>query len=818
MDCYLCHNFFPNVDNLLQHIQVEHGVPSIANFKCTACKPTTIFKDVHRFKRHITSRHFSPFQTSSACVQKHPEDGVDIIATHQPESCDVTEVLSSKAIEDDHATRDNTVDDNDNDRPLKCKEEEILEIRSRLREFFLSFTISLLSKKNLTRKDAIELQHNITEDIVVPILDAISKIADIREDPMNAELLSDLRDPFNFICTEYRLNTQLENLNMLEVPQEIQYKDEEGNVVSKGCLAPIKFQLKKFFETSSMLEQTMHNMTRLEQTNDISNVVNGTLWKAIKPMYGEQLVIPLFLYSDEAELNDAIGAHSGTHKVCGLYYSLPTIPSHYLSRLSCIFIAGFVKATDIAERGPSTALKDLVNILIELEKDGIELNIENKSVRVYFVLMAILGDNLGINQLMGYVTSFNSLLYCRFCTLNKNECKTTVILDPNLIRNKENYAIDLTKSSKESGIKEECGFNRLQHYHAGDFVAVDVMHDFFSHGICAYDLTLVFEHMIKTLRISLSIINYRIKMFDYGRTEKQKTIKTITHQQIKLSSYKMTAREMMLLVRYFPLIFGDLIPQHDKVWNFMMSLVELVDIVLLPRFNNEMLSILHEQIMYHHTHYQQLFGAKLKPKFHILLHYVDVIKKVGPPRYTWSFRFEAMHQMFKQYSRNITSRKNICRTLCIKANLFFMQNMINMGETKQNISYKNALHIKINELPYYNAISSRENLISDAFYICKVATYKGTEYKIGDFVTKSEHNMRRIELYEIKDLLVFENELLLVCKEWYVGDYSYHFASIEVHEIQTLFEICNVSLFDGPPIHVYNVDVRKFIRLKKFFV
>lgn len=820
MDCFLCSTSFPAVENILKHLRIEHGAPSISNYKCTACKPATIFKDVHRFKRHIQTRHRTLFEvdstSSSTSSNIHQEEAkhAPISRSEFEDNVDQNKPAAQEGSDSGFIHKEKDV----NVKTLESKEEKILDIRNKLRETFLSFTINLHSKKNLSRKDVVELQQSITEEIVTPILDALSTVTDIPGDPMHAELINDLRDPFDFICTPQRLNTQLEHLSMREAPQVIQYDDEDGNVVSKGCLTPIKFQLKTFFETGSIFQQTMQNMTRLDQSNEISNVVNGSLWKTIKPLYEEKIVLPYFLYSDEAELNDAIGAHSGTHKVCGLYYNLPTIPSHFLSRLSCIFVAGFIKASDISERGPSKALCDLVDIMVELEQKGIELTVEDEKIKVYFVLMGILGDNLGMNLLMGYVTSFNSLLYCRFCKLNKEECQKTIILDCKLNRTKESYTSDLSLSVRESGIKEECGFNRLQYYHAGEFVAVDVMHDFFSHGICAYDLSYVFEYMISTLNISLNAINYRIQKFNFGSTEKQKTYKTITQKQIKSSAFKMTAYEMMILIRYFPLIFGDMIPHNDRVWNFMMTLVELADFVVLPSFNFEILGVLEEQIIYHHTLYRKLFGATLKPKFHILLHYVDTIKKIGPPRYTWSFRFEAMHQIFKQYSRNITSRKNICLTLCIKAHMYFMQNMEDFSKELQSISFKSAVRMKILELPYFNLLSSAENLTTPELYSCKTVTYKGTEYKIGYFVTISEQNLRIVKLFEIKDLLVFDNQLFLTCQPWYVGSYSYHYASIEVQESQSDYEIIDVTLFDGPPVNVYSMDTKKFIRLKKFFV
>lgn len=133
----------------------------------------------------------------------------------------------------------------------------------------------------------------------------------------------------------------------------------------------------------------------------------------------------------------------------------------------------------------------------------------------------------------------------------------------------------------------------------------------------------------------------------------------------------MTSREMQLFVHYCPLLFSDMFPQHNNVWNFVMSLVELTDLILLPAFDT-----LKQQIVYHHTFKKGIFQEKFKPKYHILIHYVDTFSAVGPPRFTWSFCFEAFHQVFKRYCRNITSRKNICLTLCEKAKLIFNENLI----------------------------------------------------------------------------------------------------------------------------------------------
>lgn len=324
--------------------------------------------------------------------------------------------------------------------------------------------------------------------------------------------------------------------------------------------------------------------------------------------------------------------------------------------------------------------------------------------------------------------------------------------------------------------------------------------------------------MIQTLQISLQTINYRIQQFDFKETENRNTFKVISRDHIKSASFKMTAREMMLFVHYFPLLFGDVIPENDKVWNFILSLIELTSLVLLPKFNNELLKTLEDQIEYHHFHYRQLFAEPLKPKYHILLHYVQTIRKIGPPRYTWSFRFEAFHQIFKKYCRNITSRRNICFTLCTKAKLIFMNDIKHLNHFKDPLTYKNPISLRSIDLPYFSKLNLTNELLTLNFKTVCALTYKGTEYKVGQFLTKSLSNLRSVELYEIKDILISNNTVRIACQQWEVEEYCYHFAAFKVNMAKSVYDIMTIDVFDGPPIHVYNVQDVSYIRLKKYFL
>jgi len=67
----------------------------------------------------------------------------------------------------------------------------------------------------------------------------------------------------------------------------------------------------------------------------------------------------------------------------------------------------------------------------------------------------------------------------------------------------------------------------------------------------------------------------------------------------------------------------------------------------------------------------------LKPKHHILVHYVNIIKHSGPSKHFWCFKYEAKHKGMKLYAHVSTSRKNICLFLAKKYQHKFSYNIIN---------------------------------------------------------------------------------------------------------------------------------------------
>lgn len=56
-------------------------------------------------------------------------------------------------------------------------------------------------------------------------------------------------------------------------------------------------------------------------------------------------------------------------------------------------------------------------------------NIGEKSHQIYLSLALLLGDNLGLNQMLGFVQSFRANYFCRFCKTNRTLSEKQVFQD-----------------------------------------------------------------------------------------------------------------------------------------------------------------------------------------------------------------------------------------------------------------------------------------------------------------------------------------------------------------------------------------------------
>ncbi|CAI6366230.1 unnamed protein product [Macrosiphum euphorbiae] len=173
------------------------------------------------------------------------------------------------------------------------------------------------------------------------------------------------------------------------------------------------------------------------------------------------------------------------------------------------------------------------------------------------------------------------------------------------------------------------------------------MHDLYE-GVCHYDMCHIIKYFINTAKLfTLETLNKRKSNFNYGPIEFGNISPEISINHLNNCRLKMSAREVMTFIHFFPLMVGDLVPENDEVWSFFLILLKIVDILLSYTFNADAISYLKQLISKHNNQYNLLFNDTLKPKHHFLVHYPTVIEYSGPPRLYWCFRFEGKHKEMK---------------------------------------------------------------------------------------------------------------------------------------------------------------------------
>lgn len=154
-----------------------------------------------------------------------------------------------------------------------------------------------------------------------------------------------------------------------------------------------------------------------------------------------------------------------------------------------------------------------------MEINGIDIKQSNGTYKnVYMILGLVNGDNLGLNEILGFTTSFNCAYCCRICRIDKPGRQTATQNNPNLKRNSENYKEDVDAAS--TGVKEECIFNRIVSFNFTENTVVDEMHDFLE-GNAHYVMCKIISDLIEKNYFTLDYLNQKDQHFNNAYNDKK---------------------------------------------------------------------------------------------------------------------------------------------------------------------------------------------------------------------------------------------------------------------------------------------------------
>jgi len=817
MICFVCKSEFSSLKLLVVHFKIFHSLKSHSTYECLEESCHQSFQCLNSFKRHVSNKHVS-------------HNCIDISNS----SADQVHNIITNVNSDTNVLENSTVTPILENQQICLETSNVFNIDVAINALYksaITFIMSLHNNNNFSIKDVIKIQTGIVDYLTKPMASMLTKFNQTQvEDPTVKlklhKLSSVFSNPFQYCNTEYHLekwlsqNQYITNLLQFTIHNEISYVQLSGETIydeniTKGVLLPINEQFKKYIEYGDNFNNFINKLNLLKNdSSNISHFVQGNLWKQKTSQYAGKIVFPFFLYIDDVEINNPLGSHSMAQSITAIYYSFPLVENS--SKLSNIFLAALIKSRDYKEFGNEPCLKHLINEINILEKEGIKITTKNGEFHVYFILGLILGDNLGLNTILEFSRSFSANYYCRFCKVNKSEAKTLFVEKKQLMRTIDNYCDDInTNNFINTGIYQESILNKISNFHVVTNYCVDLMHDIFE-GICHYDLCHVLLYYTQTAKLfSLETFNNRKITFNYGPIEIGNISPPVTLLNLQKYHLKMSAREVMTFVHYFPIMIGDLIPENDEVWKFVLILIKIVDLLLSYTFTESSINYLEQLIKDHNSAYCILFNDTLKPKHHFLIHYPNIIRESGPPRHCWCFRFEGKHKEIKMYARSITSRKNITLTLAKKFQIKFA--FLLMQPIKHNLTL-NPKH-KIQSL-YDHIICPKYQISSGQFKCYKRIEYMGTDYKAGYYLTRFEEEMC---LFEITEIIIINNiQTVIVCKKIKLNGFNSHFEAYEVDKNEHIIlnpVFIQLNHFNGPPINLVNRPTGdKLFRIKEYFV
>lgn len=804
--CFLCNKKLKTIHQLIYHLKIIHNLDKNSYYCCKQTFCHRNFRGLHKFRQHLNRNH----------VYNQENDRNDIISSLAP----FEDTIINESININPLKFDPLVNYNDNT-DYELSEQTILlnelvssdvshdteninlpPFKKKVEKVILSFIANLMTKSNVSGS----LLQEIIEGIInifssELIVDIKSKVLSVLRKLNSSEystienMFETVENSFSSVKTEYFRTKTLLKHNVFFKPETIvvgytkEKRNVDGNdkivmVPVQGHLLSMKKNLKYFFELPDVFK-IVNNFINdsLNNKEILTSFLDGSTWKNMRSKFKNQFVFPIFLYYDDVELGNPLGSHSGIHKMGCVYYTVPGLPPEYLSSLNNIFPAFLFHAQDRGYQSISNEqmFSALVKELVSLQEEGIMICINGEEIKIYFTLGLVLGDNLGLNSILGFVESFTANFYCRICRSPKQELQQMCHQSNIFLRNVINYESDIKHNNvSETGVREQCIFHKIQHFHVTENLVCDFMHDI-PEGVARYDMALIISGLIDQGCFTLNELNNRLRYFNYGTTERKNVPPLIRETNIKKGILIMSASEMLCLIRFFSLMVGELVPTSSNFWKLYLLLYQITDLCCARKIQRDSSFLLDSLVYEHNKLYLLLSKSTLKPKFHMLTHYGHILRKNGPIILTSSIRFEAKHKILKSLANVIPCRINLGYTIANKLQLQMVNRLLlNTAFKDQNLKLGIGKCINSSSEFSQKIFTQLPKELKINCFLASWLEFKGIYYKKKVLVVM-ETNLDGSIFGEIVFILVGESKVpFFLLKPLNTIGYDFHYHAYEI--------------------------------------
>ena len=501
------------------------------------------------------------------------------------------------------------------------------------------------------------------------------------------------------------------------------------------------------YKSSDLLPKEGHVM------EDLSD---GTFVQSHPLFSTDDRSLKILLYYDD--VNVANPLTNKMHKIGFFYYQLANIDYKYRSKLKSIHLFATCSVNYIKKYGIDSILEPLVEDLKVLSSDfGYPFEIAGGKIYLHGSVLAVLADTPASNSLGGYKEGVGGAYRkCRHCMTDWESMQQHFTEEEFLLRDSdwhEHQLSDIENAgspflrkyfSKQYGINRRSSLCNIPDFDVTKQLPQDIMHIFLE-GVLSYELKFLLKQYFHTPGlVTLDQLNTQIKNIHYGYSNVKDKPSFIKNDDIDFksdSNLGQNAAQMWELSRILPLILGGITDSESPQWKCFTSLLEIMGICFAQKITSSSILNLKRIVKEHLILFKEIYGARILPKQHFLVHLPSQMMMFGPLIRTWCMRFEAKHSYFKDIVRRIKNFKNLPLTLAKRHQQMEYADMLPVDDDDPCSLFRDDIHLGSGKPLTGNKQEYAKSLIARFYEIdfedCtlfegKSVVVYGTKYICGD--------------------------------------------------------------------------------------
>ena len=553
----------------------------------------------------------------------------------------------------------------------------------------------------------------------------------------------------------------------------------------------------------------------------LQDFCDGTNFKDNVLFSTNNMALQIQFYFDEFCIGNPLGTKVKQMKLAGFYYVLGNISPQYRSKLHVIQLVSLCMASHMKTYGMNAILAPMLRDVQKLETQGICVKKDDVEFRVFGTISFISADNLASHLIGGYQTHFHSGRVCRHCNVTHQTLKDDFSCQRLQERTKDAYeqqlqVIEVNPAMRSVyGLTHNSVLNQLLHFHVTSGLPGDIAHDIFE-GVIPEVIRMTILHCVQQEYFSLEHFNGIVHTFNYGETDCRNKPSPMS-SDVGTFKVKQTACQAWCLLRHLPMMVGYKVPHTDERWQILLLLLDVVEYCVAPKVNKVMCEFLSYLLELFMSSYYTQYEVTMKPKFHYLLHYPQLMMQYGPLVYCWTLRFEAKHFAFKEISWRTKNRKNIVKTLAERHEYYQAW----YRSTKEQFLTQEAVEHTGGKLVHVRTLTREMQQAvvpllggSEYVYVAKKVAKNGVWYASGSAVILDKVD-DDYKFGIITTGLIISGVVFLVCAAAQTTDYVRHVHAYAISEVGRNVCIVRVTeLYDYYPLSIYETNFSKLVTLR----